>query len=106
MKACFKENQECCKKMAKCALAVFLTILGVAVALKIITLILAILPGSSYGDAWLVVIAAVIVLFALKYHKKDNCNSNCACPCYDNDNICSDENTKPKSSNKDKQSKV
>ncbi|KEI35076.1 hypothetical protein FRA_41c09690 [Francisella sp. W12-1067] len=102
MKCCFKENPECYKKMAKCALAVFLAILGVAVVLKIITLILAILPGSSYGNAWLVVIAAVIVLFAYKYYKKDNCDSESACPCHDTDKACNEENKKPKDKNNEK----
>ncbi|TDT73448.1 hypothetical protein EDC55_10317 [Allofrancisella inopinata] len=107
MKCCFKENPECYKEMAKCALVVFLAILGVAVVLKIITLILAIFPGSSHGNAWLVVIAAVIVLFACKYYKKGNCDSECACPCHDTDKACSEENKKPKGKNNEtaKQSK-
>jgi hypothetical protein len=87
MKCPFKENDKCCKQMGKCILAVFLTILGTAVVLKIITLILSIFPGSNHGNAWLVVISVIMVLFAAKYHKKGNCccgpNCNCddSCPC-------------------------
>ncbi|AJI54328.1 hypothetical protein [Francisella philomiragia] len=95
MKCPFKENDSCCKQFWFCALAVFLTVLGVAVALKIITLILCIFPGSVHENTWLVVISIVLVLFAAKYHKKGHCGcgSKCDCPCNKNQaNKCCDSN--------------
>ncbi|OIN83487.1 hypothetical protein KX00_192 [Francisella sp. TX07-6608] len=96
MKCPFKENESCCKQFWFCALAVFLTILGVAVALKIITLILCIFPGSIHENTWLVVISIVLVLFAAKYHSKGHCGCvpNCECPCNKNQisKKCCDKN--------------
>jgi hypothetical protein len=89
----FKNNEEKCKKTGKCILGVFLTILGTAVALKIITLILCILPGSNYGNTWLVVIATIMVLYACKcYKNKSNCgNSSCNCACHKNEECCNNK---------------
>ncbi|MED7820365.1 MULTISPECIES: hypothetical protein [unclassified Francisella] len=82
MKCPFKENESCGKQFGLCALAVFLTILGVAVALKIITLILCIFPGSIHENTWLVVVSIILVLFAAKYHKKGHCcGSDCSSSC-------------------------
>ncbi|APC90745.1 hypothetical protein CGC45_00025 [Francisella opportunistica] len=96
MKCPFKENESCCKQVGVCALGVFLTILGVAVALKIITLILCIFPGSVQENTWLVVISIVLVLFAAKYHSKGNCSCGpeCGCPCNKNQTgkKCCDKN--------------
>ncbi|AIT09553.1 hypothetical protein LO80_05960 [Candidatus Francisella endociliophora] len=103
----FKENEECSKKFGKCALFAFLTILGVAVGLKIITLILCILPGSSHGNTWLVVVATVMVLFAAKYHnKKACCGDSCDCPCHNekaDKNCCNKKDLKKESSVTDKE---
>ena len=94
----FKENEEKCKKAGKCILGVFLTILGTAVALKIITLILCILPGSNHGNTWLVVIATVMVLYACKCYKN---KSNCNCACHKNKECC-DKQEKNASENETK----
>jgi len=89
----FKENEQKCKKAGKCILGIFLTILGAAVALKIITLILCILPGSSHGNTWIVVIATVLVLYACKSYKNKNscCGSDCNCECHKNKECCDKE---------------
>lgn len=81
----FNKDDKCNKEVGKCILAIFLTILGVAVALKIITLILCILPGSSYGNTWLVVVATIMVLFVAKYYKKGCCGADCDCSCHKDD---------------------
>jgi hypothetical protein len=87
----FKDNEQKCKKAGKCILGVFLTILGAAVALKIITLILCILPGSSHDNTWLVVVATLLVLYACKKYKNKTvgcCGSDCHCACHDNVECC------------------
>ncbi|QIW09153.1 hypothetical protein [Francisella sp. LA112445] len=82
MKCPFKESESCGKKFGLCALAMFLTILGVAIALKIITLILCIFPGSIHENTWLVVISIILVLFAAKCHKSCHCcDSKCSKSC-------------------------
>ncbi|ALB02300.1 hypothetical protein ACH24_06165 [Francisella persica ATCC VR-331] len=88
MKCPFKENESYCKQVGLYVLVVFLTILGVAVTLKIITLILCIFPGSVRENTWLVVISIVLVLFATKYHSKGHCGCGheCSCPCNKNQN--------------------
>ncbi len=89
MKCPFKENDSCCKQFWFCAVAVVLTVLGVAVALKIITLILCIFPGSVHENTWIVVISIVLVLFAAKYHKKGHCGCGPECDCRCNKNQAS-----------------
>ena len=94
----FKDNEDKCKKVGKCILGVFLTILGTAVALKIITLILCIFPGPIHGNTWIVVIATVIVLYACKtYKNKSNCcSSDCGCACHKSKDCCDkEEENKP-----------
>ncbi|MED7788699.1 hypothetical protein [Francisella sp. 19X1-34] len=95
MKCPFKENESCGKKFGLCAVAIFLTILGVAIALKIITLILCIFPGSVQDNTWLTVISIVLVLFAAKCHKNGHCcDSQCSKSCgkEDSDKKCCDNN--------------
>lgn len=98
----FKKDEECNKKAIHCIGAIFLTILGVSVALKIITLILCIFPGSSHGNTWLVVIATVMVLVAAKFYKNKSCDSNCECPCHDKDKKPEEKAPAKKTSSTDK----
>ncbi|ASG68870.1 hypothetical protein CDV26_11230 [Francisella halioticida] len=105
MKCPFKESESCSKKNGLYALAMFLTVLGVAVALKIITLILCIFPGSIHENTWLVVISIVLVLFAAKCRKSGHCcgleSNNSSCTKKESDKECcnKDEETKDGSQN-------
>ena len=65
MECPIKGNEDKCKKYGKCLFGIFLTVLGVAVALKVIVIILNILPGPSHGNVLIVI----------------SCRSNCSCSC-------------------------
>ncbi|GAB4221788.1 MAG: hypothetical protein Kow0076_0590 [Francisella sp.] len=96
IKCPFKESDSCCKQFWFCVLAIFLTILGVALALKIITLILCIFPGSIHENTWIVITSIILVFGAARCYVKGyfNCFINC-CGCKDkeekNDKKCCKE---------------
>ena len=71
-----------CKKYGKCLFGIFLTVLAVSVALKVIVIVLNILPGPDHGNVLIVVLAAVLVGVAAKYYSKSSCcftKNKCGC---------------------------
>lgn len=80
----FKNSENCSKKIGLCILCGILAIAGIALVLKLVTIILCIFPGNIAENTALVVTASIIVLVATRRHFKKSCCNNCDC----NDSGC------------------